>query len=208
MTPTDSDLVARALGGSQAACRDIVVRYQRPVFNLIVRMVRDRALAEDLVQETFLKAFTRLATYNPAYKLSNWLLKIAHNTVVDWLRQRRPPTLSLDAPDLPNAGTAHALVDLRVEDPVRHLEREELARILERALARLRPEYRQTIVLRYHEELSHEEISDIMNLPVGTVKSNLHRARAELADHLRGMLPARILADLDAGPATTTASDP
>jgi RNA polymerase sigma-70 factor, ECF subfamily len=193
VTLTDPDLVVRALGGSQAASREIVSRYQRPVFNLIIRMVRDRALAEDLAQETFLKAFARLTSYNPQFKFSNWLLKIAHNTVIDSLRQRRPPTLSLETPDLEKAGAALALIDQSAEDPVRNLERAELARMLERALARLRPEYRQVVVLRYHEDLGHDEIAEIIGVPVGTVKSYLHRARGELAGHLRGMLPAEVL---------------
>ncbi len=208
MTLTDRDLVVRALGGSQAASREIVSRYQRPVFNLIVRMVRDRAAAEDLSQETFLKAFARLASYKPQFKLLNWLLKIAHNTVIDYLRQRRPLAVSLDTPDLERTGEAPALIDRAAPDPVRNLARAELARILERALARIRPEYRQVVVLRYHEDLGHEEIAEIMGVPVGTVKSYLHRARGELAGHLRGMLPAEILAELGADAATAAGGDP
>ncbi len=181
MTPTDSDLVAQAHGGSQAACREIVRRHQRPIYNLIVRMVRDRALAEDLAQETFLKAFTHLAGFDARFKLSNWLLKIAHNTVIDYLRQQRHPVVSLDAsaPDEPEG--AAQVVDAAAVDPLETLEREELARAIEQAVARLRPVYRQAIILRYHEDLSHEEIAGIMEIPVGTVKSYLHRARADLA---------------------------
>ncbi len=184
MTPTDSDLVAQARGGSQAACREIVRRHQRPIYNLIVRMVRDRALAEDLAQETFLKAFTHLEGFDARFKLSNWLLKIAHNTVIDHLRQQRHAVVSLDAsaPDEPE-GAAH-VVDAAAADPLETLEREDVARAIEQAVARLRPAYRQAIILRYHEDLSHEEIAGIMEIPIGTVKSYLHRARADLAELL------------------------
>jgi RNA polymerase sigma-70 factor (ECF subfamily) len=190
VTPTDSDLVARARGGSQSACREIVRRHERPIYNLILRMVRDRSTAEDLAQETFMKAFARLGTFDPRYKLSNWLLKIAHNTVIDHLRVRRPATVPLD--DL-RPGQQHSARDLADDDAVdalRSVERAEIARVLERGLARLRAEYRQVVVLRYHEDLSHEEIAGIMGVPVGTVKSLLHRARAELAGYVRKALPA------------------
>ena len=153
-------------------------------------MVRDRSAAEDVAQDTFLKAFTRLETYEPQYKLSNWLLKIAHNTAIDYLRLRRVPTVSLDGPVAGDGLPARALVDGASTDPVRNLERAEIAGILERALSRLRAYHQQVIVLRYHEDLSHEEIAGIMGIPVGTVKSHLHRARAELAEHVRNMLPA------------------
>lgn len=199
MTFTDADLVDRALGGSQRACREIVSRYERPVFNLITRMVGNRALAEDLTQDTFLKAFSRLRSYRSEYKLSNWLLKIAHNTVIDYLRVRRPTTIPLDGADLQAAAATPETAGGTTADPLRRLEEAELAQALEAALSQLRPEYRQVIVLRYHEDLGHEEISRIMNVPVGTVKSHLHRARAELAVLLRRRLPPEVLAAFDAG---------
>jgi RNA polymerase sigma-70 factor (ECF subfamily) len=184
VTPTDTDLVALARGGSQAAYREIVCRYERPVFNLIVRMVRDRTTAEDLSQDTFLKAFSRLDRYDPRYKLSNWLLKIAHNTVIDHLRKHRHPTVSLDAPSTDDRKGPERLIDPAAADPIAALENADLVRALEGALARLRPAYRQAVILRYHEDLSHEDIAEIMGIPVGTVKSYLHRARADLAELL------------------------
>ena len=199
MESTDADLVAEALGGSQRACREIVSRYERPVFNLIARMVGERALAEDLTQDTFLKAFSRLRSYKPQYKFSNWLLKIAHNTAIDHLRVRRPTTVPLDGTDLQTAASVPATAEGTAADPLHRLEEADLARALERALADLRPVYRQVIVLRYHEDLGPEDISQVMNVPVGTVKSHLHRARAELAVLLRRRLPPEVLARFDAG---------
>lgn len=190
MTPTDSDLVARARRGNQEACREIVRRYERPIFNMIVRMVRDRALAEDLSQDTFLKAFSRLDRYDPAYRLSNWLFKIAHNTVIDHVRKQKSAALPIDSLSRGEDLSALEPGDPAARDPIETLAQAELARAVDSAMASLRPEYRQVVVLRYQEELSHEEIARITGLPVGTVKSHLHRARAQLAVALARLRPA------------------
>ena len=190
MTPTDSDLVARARRGNQEACREIVRRYERPVFNMIVRMLRDRALAEDLSQDTFLKAFSRLDRYDPTYRLSNWLFKIAHNTVIDHVRKQKSAALPIDSLSHGEDLSALEAEDPARSDPIETLAQAELARAVDSAMASLRPEYRQVVVLRYQEELSHEEIARITGLPVGTVKSHLHRARAQLAVALARLRPA------------------
>jgi RNA polymerase sigma-70 factor (ECF subfamily) len=208
VTASDSDLVARARSGDEAACREIVIRYERPIFNLIARMVHDRSLAEDLSQETFLKAFTRLGLYDARYKLSNWLFKIAHNTVIDHLRQRRPATVSLEESSPAERDAAQLRADAAVRDPFEKLAQAELAQVLGRAVAALRPEYRQVVILRYHEDFSHEEIADVMAIPVGTVKSYLHRARLELADILKRQLPVGIGEGPGRAPATGTPPEP
>jgi len=190
VTPTDSDLVARARRGNQEACREIVRRYERPVFNMIVRMLRDRALAEDLSQDTFLKAFSRLDRYDPTYRLSNWLFKIAHNTVIDHVRKQKSAALPIDSLSRGEDLSALEPGDPAARDPIETLAQAELARAVDSAMASLRPEYRQVVVLRYQEELSHEEIARITGLPVGTVKSHLHRARAQLAVALARLRPA------------------
>jgi RNA polymerase sigma-70 factor (ECF subfamily) len=165
------------MAGSEQASRDLVRRYERPVFNLIVRMVRDPALAEDLAQETFVKVFAHLDTYDCRYKFASWILKIAHNTTIDYLRRPRPTAVSLDDCDERD----HGHHDAGAPSPLALVERKELADVLDDAIDRLRPEYRQVVVLRYHEELSYEEIAEVLDLPLGTVKSYLHRARGELA---------------------------
>lgn len=180
---SDASLVRRAVRGSEEASRELVRRYQRPVFNLIARMVRDPALAEDLAQETFLKTFSHLKAYDPRYRFTSWILKIAHNTAVDALRRPRvvlPLTESEDGEGFeaqaPEGGEGN---------PALALERQDLARALDDAIDRLRPEYREVVVLRYQEELSYEEVAELLGLPLGTVKSYLHRARAELAASMR-----------------------
>jgi RNA polymerase sigma-70 factor (ECF subfamily) len=176
--------VAHARAGSEAACRELIRRYERPVFSLLYRMVRDRELAEDLAQETFVKVLNALDSYRPEFKFSSWIFKIANNAAIDHLRRRQPETLSLDgAPDATTGdrleATSLKLPD-RGESPLQELEARELGSLIEQAIGRLRPEYRACIVLRHLEDRSYEEIAEILDLPLGTVKTYLHRARAEL----------------------------
>jgi RNA polymerase sigma-70 factor (ECF subfamily) len=172
----DAAIVGEALTGSQAAYRELVRRYQGPVLNLIVQMVRDRSEAEDLTQEVFVKAFSRLRTYDTTRRFGSWMFKIAHNHTIDHLRRVRPETLSLSAgnhPELPAAAMA---------SPQQLAERTALADDLDAAVQRLRVEYRSVIQLRYQEDLPQEEIAEILGVPEGTVKTYLHRARKELAE--------------------------
>ena len=186
---TDAQLVASALAGSQEAFRELVVRFERPVYSLIVRMVQDPGTAEDLAQEAFVKAYRSLKTYDASRKLSSWLFKIAHNTAIDHLRRHTPDTVSLEAPqdEEGRGGLAAVLSDDSVEDPAAAAERRDMARSLERAISRLRPEYREAVVLFYLEGASYQEICDVTGLPLGTVKTNLHRARKELAAEMSAL---------------------
>ena len=186
---TDAQLVARALAGSQEAFRDLVLRFERPVYSLIARMVQDPATAEDLAQEAFVKAYRSLHTYDASRKLSSWLFKIAHNTTIDHLRRHVPDTVSLEAPqdEEGRGGLAAVLSDASVEDHAAAAERRDMARSLERAISRLRPEYREAVVLFYLEGATYQEICDVTGLPLGTVKTNLHRARKELAAEMSAL---------------------
>ncbi len=187
MATEDLELVARALEGSEAAYREIVRRYERSLFTLILRMVRDRSSAEDLAQDSFVKAFRNLRSFDPTRKFSSWLFKIAHNTAIDHLRRRDPVPLSLDAAGPDETDLLASVPDRRAEPPDRALGRADLAHCLERAVATLRPEYREAIVLRFTQDLSYDEIAEVMGLPLGTVKTHLHRARKELAAVLQAM---------------------
>src|SRR5205809_778558 len=144
---SDPEVVAWAKQGHEAAFRELVRRYERPIFSLLYRMVRDRALAEDLAQETFIKVLNAIGTYNPQYKFSSWIFKIANNAAIDHLRKREIDTLSLDGsphartPDEMSA-TALQLGD-RGESPLQQVESRELGGAIERAIAQLRPEYRR-----------------------------------------------------------------
>lgn len=179
MNPTDASLVAQALGGSQDAYRVLVERHSRPVLTLIARMVRDQGVAEELAQDAFVKAFAALRSFDPAYKFSNWMLRIAHNVAIDHLRKARPPVVSMDADDS-GRNLADVVADGRAPSAFDRAVRQDFREDLEAALERLRPEYRRLVVMRYLEDLSYEDIADIVGLPLGTVKSHLHRARAAL----------------------------
>jgi RNA polymerase sigma-70 factor (ECF subfamily) len=189
---TDQEIVALAREGREAAYRELIRRYERPVFSLILRMVRDRQLAEDLAQETFIKALNAISSYRPEFKFSSWIFKIANNAAIDHLRRRELNTLSIDG--APNATSAEDIeatalqVGDKSETPLAELEARELGTAIERAIGRLRPEYRSCIMLRHVEGMAYEEIAQLLDLPLGTVKTYIHRARHELREmlaHLR-----------------------
>lgn len=179
MPTSDEELVRQALAGSQAAYRTLVARYASAAVNMAARLVRDRAVAEELAQDAFVRAFARLATYDPERRFSAWFFRVLHNVAVDYLRRRRVDTVSLDA--LAAEGYQGPPADDPASSPEDELERRHLAKALEAALGRLRSEYREVVVLRYQQGLTVDEIAGVLQLPEGTVKTFLHRARKELA---------------------------
>jgi RNA polymerase sigma-70 factor (ECF subfamily) len=191
-TKTDQDVVALAKEGNEHAYRELIRRYERPVFSLIYRMVRNRELAEDLSQETFIKVLNAVQSYRPEFKFSSWVFKIANNAAIDHLRRRELDTLSLEGSphaETPEMIEATALqISERGENALEEVENRELGGQIEHAIERLRPEYRSCILLRHVEGRSYEEIAEILSLPLGTVKTYIHRARNELRillGHLR-----------------------
>ncbi len=186
---TDQEVVALAKEGSEEAYRELIRRYERPVFSLVFRMVRNRELAEDLSQETFIKVLNAVQTYRPEFKFSSWVFKIANNAAIDHLRKRELDTLSLEGSphaDTPELVEATALqIGERGESQLQEVENRELGGTIERAISRLRPEYRSCILLRHVEGRTYEEIAEMLNLPLGTVKTYIHRARNELRILLR-----------------------
>lgn len=184
---TDIELVAGALKGSQDAYRELVQRFERPVYSLIVRMVRDPATAEDLAQEVFVKAFRRLNTFDPQWKFSSWLFKIAHNATIDHLRRGVPDTVPLEVEDDDKGSLSSVLADESAEDPHAAAQRRDLGQSLERAITKLRPEYRQAVLMFYAHGASYQDICEVSGLPLGTVKTNLHRARKELAQEMTAL---------------------
>jgi RNA polymerase sigma-70 factor, ECF subfamily len=179
---TDAELVQQALGGSQAAYHALVARYATPAVNLATRMVQDRALAEDFAQEAFVRAFERLSTYDQNRRFASWFFQILHNVTIDHLRHKRPAIVSLDG--LEEAGHPPVPATAPGGAPDALAEQSALVRAVDAALSRIRPEYREAVVLRYREDLSVQEIADTMSVPVGTVKIYLYRARKELASIL------------------------
>jgi RNA polymerase sigma-70 factor (ECF subfamily) len=187
----DADVAALAKEGREPAFRELVRRYERPVFSLIFRMVRDRETAEDLAQDTFIKVLNNIDRYRPEFKLSSWLFKIANNVTIDHLRKRQLATVSLDgSPHAQTAAEAQATsldVESRGESALEAIESRELGTAIEQAIGRLRPEYRSCILLRHVEGRSYEEIAATLDLPLGTVKTYIHRARHELREALEDL---------------------
>lgn len=185
---SDQAVVALAQEGREPAYRELLARYERPVFTLIFRMVRDRELAEDLSQETFVKVLNNIDRYSTDFKFSSWLFKIANNVTIDHLRKRHLETVSIEgSPDAstPEQQKATALAIVSPgESPLEELESKELGSAIEKAIGKLRPEYRSCILLRHVEAYSYEEIAEIVGLPLGTVKTYIHRARQELREAL------------------------
>jgi RNA polymerase sigma-70 factor (ECF subfamily) len=204
---TDAELVARALAGSQEAFRELVERFERPVYSLVARMVQNPGLAEDLAQEVFIKAFRRLDSFDPGRKFASWLFKIAHNTTVDHLRRSTTETVALESDREDQPGLIAVLAD-SVESPLATAERHALGRALEQAIATLRPEYREAVLLFYVEGSSYQEICEVTGQPLGTVKTNLHRARKQLAGAMEaGGWGRREAKESGEGPETATLPD-
>jgi len=180
---TDAELAVQAAAGSADAFHEIVRRFERPVLSLIVRMVRDPTVAEDLAQETFVKAYRHLDRYDPRRKLASWLFKIAHNTTFDHLRRKHPETVPLEAED-GDEETWEVLAAPEITEPDRLVESAEAMAALEEALGTLAPRYREILLLRFREGLSYQEVADVIGVPMGTMKIQLHRARKALAAEL------------------------
>ncbi|MDH3271909.1 MAG: sigma-70 family RNA polymerase sigma factor [Gemmatimonadota bacterium] len=184
----DRELATCAARGQELAFRELLTRYERPVFSLIYRMVRDRTLAEDLAQEAFIRAFNAIGSYKTSYKFSNWIFKIANNHTIDYLRKRKLDTVSIDgsphATSVDEIARSRLVIESEQESPHEYVEHKELGGQIEEAIGGLRAEYRSVILLRHVEGYAYDEIAEILDLPLGTVKTYLHRARGELRKSL------------------------
>jgi len=181
----DAQLVERVVAGDGEAFRQLVERYQRPVYGLLLRMVRAPALAEDLAQETLIKAYRAIASFDRSRRFSSWLFKIAHNTAIDHLRKNRPPTVPLENTEGERLDPLSLLAAPDSQSPEARARGRDLGEALQLALMDLRSDYREAILLRFQQGLAYEEIADILELPLGTVKTHLHRARKQMAAALR-----------------------
>lgn len=178
----------QARKGDKVAFGKIVEAYQTPVYNLAYRMLSNSGEAEEAAQEAFIRAFTRLDSYNPAHKFSTWMLSITSNYCIDLIRKRRAQLLSIDEPLAPHP----ALMSDKNKGPEAQMENSQREEMVQTLLADLQPEYRQAVVLRYWYEYSYEEIADMMDTTVSAIKSRLFRARKQLAEIglERGIVPA------------------
>ena len=183
----DIQLIARARSGDERAYSTLLQKYERAVFSICLRMVRDREEAADLSQESFIKTFSMLERYNPAYAFSSWLFKITSNLCIDHLRRRRIATYAMDDPIDGEGGEIQRQYESDEPDPHESYVRREKMDQLEAAIGELPEHYRIMLVLRHQENLSYEEIAASLEIPLGTVKARIHRAR----EMLRGVLKGR-----------------
>lgn len=185
---SEAEWIQQARGGDQAAFGRLVAAYQTPVYNLTYRMLGNVGEAEDAAQEAFLRAYTRLHSYDPQRPFRSWMLSIASHYCIDQLRKRRFTWLSFEdeiaAPEGPAGGGAtftEARLAGNTPNPESVATQREQEAQIQQLLASLSPTDRAAITLRYWYDYSYEEIAATLNLTIGAVKSRLHRARRSLA---------------------------
>lgn len=184
----DAELVRRVLAGEEDAFADLLRRWEPKLRAYVGQIVKLPEEARDLVQEAFLRAWSNLDQYNPSFRFSTWLFRIAHNLAIDHLRRRRQPLVSLEAGE-DDEGSALVLdpADPR-RGPLADLANRELADALKREIDRLPPAYRELVTLRHFVGLAYNEIAELKGLPLGTVKNKLFRAHSVLREALRSYL--------------------
>lgn len=178
---SEADWVRRARAGDDAAFAQLVETYQTPIYNLCYRMLGEAGEAEDAAQETFLRAYSQLGSYDPGRSFKTWLFAIANHHCIDRLRKRRLTWLSIDD-DLP----PHPALQDHAPGPEEASVRREQSEMLQALLARLAPDDRAVVSMRYWHDLSYEEIAEATQTTVSAVKSRLHRARGSLGEMLAG----------------------
>jgi len=175
----DYELVLRALEGDEKAFARLLARYKDAIYFMLLKMVNNRSDAEDLTLEAFGKAFKNLHQYSPIYAFSTWLFKIASNNCIDFLRKKKGTFVSLENNEQSDTGE-QIKIPTKEPNPEERLIRVQKAILLRKVVRRLKPRYQTLVELRYFNELSYEEIAKELNLPLGTVKAQLFRAREML----------------------------
>ena len=183
----DEKLVELALDGDESAYGTLVIRYQRRLTAFLGQLVGDIELARELSQEAFIRAWSALERFDPRYRFSTWLFRIAHNLGIDQLRRRRLKTVSLYRTDADGDELEVVVPDIN-KDPLGHLENRALADELRQVIDDLRPEYRELVLLRHFGGLSYQEIAEFKDMPLGTVKNKLFRAHSVLRKALADFL--------------------
>ena len=184
----DLQIIRQALdNGDPRAYNELMSKYRDPVFFMLYEKVNDRELAKELTIEAFGKAFNKLHSYTPKYAFSTWLFTIAKNNCIDFLRKKKLPTFSIDANIKLDEGS-ETVIDIPDESdsPERSMINKQRVQIIRRIVEQLKPNYRELVKLRYFKEYSYEEISEELQLPIGTVKAQLHRSREQLFKILSG----------------------
>jgi len=184
----DYNLVKMAVDtGDQQAYAELMERYRDSIYFMLLKMVNNRDDADDLTIEAFGKAFSRLHQYTPNYAFSTWLFKIASNNCIDFIRKKKKFIMSIDNPIGGGEDSDGVKIDIKStdRDPEEKATQAEKVLLMHEVVKKLKPRYRELIELRYFKELSYEEISRELDIPLGTVKAQLFRAREFLSNLLR-----------------------
>ena len=184
----DSKLIRDALRGKQDAFQRLMEKYHDAICHLLRRMISNSDEIEDLTQETFIKAFASLKSFNDEYAFSTWLYKIATNNCIDYIRKKKLQTYSIDKPiESVESDFVFELPDSTYE-PDREIILRQRSTLIDEAIASLPEKYRRVIILRHTEEKDYTEIARTLHLPIGTVKAHLFRAREMLNKYLRNKI--------------------
>lgn len=183
----DYSIVKKAIQGDQRAYAILMERYRNPIYHMMLKMVNNnRDDADDLTIEAFGKAFAKLSSYVPRYAFSTWLFRIAINNGIDYIRKKRLTLYSIDEPiDGESSSDYSSNLKAAILDPEEEIIRNQRIQMMRRLLSQLNGKYRLMIELRYFEELSYEEIAEELDIPLGTVKAQLFRAKEMLANMLQ-----------------------
>ena len=184
----NSELIKKAIEGDESAYKNLLENYRGAIYNLLYKMVRNKEETEDLVQEAFMKAFKALPSFNEEYAFSTWLYKIAVNNCIDHMRKKKLQTYSINKPVQSKDGELDREFPDTSMSPDKSILSDERASIIETAIDELPENYKTAIILRHSEEKSYEEISKILNIPLGTVKARIFRAREMLKKKLKGKI--------------------
>lgn len=177
---TDGELIISAIRGREDGFEELVRRYQRPITGYVFRMLGDYEFSLDVTQEVFIKVYNSLERYSSEYKFSTWLYRIAHNAAIDHMRRNsvNPQSIETENAD----GTYQLQIESPNPSPEQDRERSEWRTEIDAVVKRLPAPYRELILLRHSRDLSYDEIAEITNLPLGTVKNRLFRAREMMRD--------------------------
>ncbi len=183
--PDDYGLVCQAVRGNQRAYAHLMDRYRESLYRTVYKMVPNKDDAEDLTLEAFGKAFHHLHRYRPQYAFSTWLFRIAINNCIDYIRKKRLQVLSIDDPiEAHSEQEFSSNIRFKGFNPEEQVIRSQRQKLMHRLIGQLNDKYRIMIQLRYFEEYSYEEIAHELDLPLGTVKAQLHRAKEALYERL------------------------
>jgi RNA polymerase sigma factor (sigma-70 family) len=180
----DFVLVQQATKGDQKAYAELLGRYRDAIYYMLLKMVNNSSDAEDLTIEAFGKAFKNIQQYTPNYAFSTWLFKIATNNCIDFIRKRKATTVSLDQND-DDPDKMSPDIQASTLDPEEEMIKDQKIKMMRELVSKLKPRYRKLIELRYFMEYSYEEIAEELELPIGTVKAQLFRARELLFNILK-----------------------